>query len=36
MIKEAKALHDDKHGTPGKSFYALIKRKNAAFITQDR
>ena len=30
-----KALHDDKQGTPGKLFYALIKRKNAAFITQE-
>ena len=30
-----KALRDDKQGTPGKLFYALIKRKNAAFITQE-
>ena len=30
-----KALHDDKQGTPGKLFYALIKRKDSAFITQD-
>ena len=30
-----KALHDDKQGTPGKLFYALIKQKNSAFITQD-
>ena len=29
-----KALHEDKQGTPGKLFYALIKRKSTAFITQ--
>ena len=30
-----KALHDDKHGTPGKLFYTLVKRKNSAWIPQD-
>ena len=28
-----KALHDDKHGTPGKLFYSLIKAKNLSFVT---
>ena len=29
-----KALHDDKQGSPGKLFYALIKRGDTTFITQ--
>ena len=28
-----KALHDDKRGTPGKLFYALLKAKEARHIT---
>ena len=28
-----KAITDDKHGTPGKLFYSLIKRKNMRFVT---
>ena len=30
-----KALHDDKHGTPGKLFYALLKAKETRHITAD-
>ena len=29
-----KALQDDKHGTPGKLFYSLIKRKDSSMVTQ--
>lgn len=28
-----KAMRDDKHGTPGKLFYSLIKKKDRRFIT---
>lgn len=28
-----KAITDDKHGTPGKLFYSLIKRKDMRFVT---
>lgn len=30
-----KALHEDKHDTPGKLFYALIKRKDMKFVTDE-
>ena len=29
-----KALHDDRAGTPGRLFYALVKRKSAQMITE--
>ena len=29
-----KALQDDKHGTPGKLFHSLIKRKDSSMVTQ--
>lgn len=29
-----KALADDKHGTPGKLFYALVKRKDGSMVTE--
>ena len=29
-----KAVQDDQHGTPGKLFYSLIKRKDSSMVTQ--
>lgn len=28
-----KALQDDRHGTPGKLFYALVKRKDGSMVS---